>query len=35
MMDIAHAGAFWLIPVVLSVGFLVWVLWSFWRDERR
>jgi hypothetical protein len=34
-MDIAHPGALWLIPVILSVGFLLWVLWSFWNDARH
>jgi hypothetical protein len=34
-MEITHPGAFWLVPVVLSVAFLLWVLWSFWRDARH
>jgi hypothetical protein len=34
-MEIAHPGALWLLPVILSVTFLLWVLWSFWRDQRR
>ena len=25
----------WLIPAVLSVCFMLWVLWGWWREERR
>jgi hypothetical protein len=35
LMDIAHPGALWLLPVLLSVTFLVWVFWGFRRDQRR
>ena len=24
----------WLIPVSLAVGFMVWVLWNWWREEH-
>jgi hypothetical protein len=34
-MEITHAGALWLLPVLFSVTFLLWVLWSFWRDQRH
>jgi len=34
-MEIPHPGALWLIPVFLSVVFLLWVLYSFWKDEHR
>jgi hypothetical protein len=25
----------WLIPVALAVGFMIWVLWNWWREEHR
>jgi hypothetical protein len=34
-MNIAHPDAIWLIPPVLAVAFLLWVLWNFWKDDRR
>jgi hypothetical protein len=34
-MEITNPGALWLVPVFLSVAFLLWVLWNFWRDEHR
>jgi hypothetical protein len=30
-----HEQTLWLIPVGLAVGFMVWVLWNWWREERR
>lgn len=30
-----HEQSLWLIPVSLAVGFMVWVLWNWWREERR
>jgi hypothetical protein len=29
-----HAQTLWLIPVSLAVGFMVWVLWNWWREEH-
>jgi hypothetical protein len=28
-----HAQTLWLIPVVLAIGFMLWVLWNWWREE--
>ncbi|MFZ0337772.1 MAG: hypothetical protein WAL45_07050 [Terracidiphilus sp.] len=28
-------GMLWLIPVGIALWFMVWVLWSWWREERR
>jgi hypothetical protein len=25
----------WLVPAGLAICFMVWVLWSWWREERR
>jgi hypothetical protein len=30
-----HEQTLWLIPVSLAVGFMLWVLWNWWREERR
>ncbi len=30
-----HEQTLWLIPVGLAVGFMVWVLWQWWREEHR
>jgi hypothetical protein len=30
-----HEQTLWLIPVSLAVGFMVWVLWNWWREEHR
>jgi len=30
-----HAQTLWLIPVSLAVGFMVWVLWNWWREEHH
>jgi len=30
-----HDQALWLIPVGLAVGFMVWVLWHWWREEHH
>jgi hypothetical protein len=30
-----HAQTLWLIPVSLAVGFMLWVLWNWWREEHR
>jgi hypothetical protein len=35
LMEITNSGAFLLVPVVLSVAFLLWVLWGFWKDAHR
>ncbi len=29
-----HAQTLWLIPVGLAVGFMLWVLWNWWREEH-
>ena len=29
-----HEQTLWLIPVGLAVGFMVWVLWNWWREEH-
>jgi hypothetical protein len=29
-----HEQTLWLIPVSLAVGFMVWVLWNWWREEH-
>jgi hypothetical protein len=29
------SNTFWLIPDALSIAFLIWVLWMFWRDQKR
>jgi len=29
-----HEQTFWLIPVALAVGFMVWVLCNWWREEH-
>jgi hypothetical protein len=29
------AGYLMLVPVALSVAFMLWVLWNFHKDERR
>jgi hypothetical protein len=34
-MDTFHPGSLWFVPVVMSVGFMLWALWGFWRDEKR
>ncbi len=30
-----HAESLWLIPVGLALWFMLWVLWNWWREERR
>jgi hypothetical protein len=30
-----HSESFMLIPVALATGFMLWVLWNWWREERR
>jgi hypothetical protein len=30
-----HEQTLWLIPVGLAVGFMVWVLWNWWREEHH
>ncbi len=30
-----HEQTLWLIPVSLAVGFMVWVLWNWWREEHH
>jgi hypothetical protein len=30
-----HEQTLLLIPVSLAVGFMVWVLWNWWREEHR
>jgi hypothetical protein len=30
-----HEQTLWLIPVSLAVGFMLWVLWNWWREEHR
>jgi len=35
IMAIHHPDAIWLIPPLLAVSFLLWVLWNFWKDERK
>ena len=30
-----HEQTLWLIPVGISVGFMFWVLWNWWREEHR
>jgi hypothetical protein len=30
-----HEQTLWLIPVSLAIGFMVWVLWNWWREEYR
>jgi hypothetical protein len=30
-----NAGALLLVPASLAVAFLLWVLWNFWKDDRR
>ncbi len=30
-----HEQTLWLVPVGLAVGFMVWVLWNWWREEHR
>lgn len=30
-----HEQTLWLIPVCIAVSFMVWVLWSWWREERH
>jgi hypothetical protein len=30
-----HEQTLWLIPVILAVGFMVWVLWNWWREEHH
>jgi hypothetical protein len=34
-MMIFRAETLLLIPVALAVGFLLWALWNWWREERR
>ncbi len=34
-MDTIHPGELWLVPVVLSVGFMLWVLWMFWKESKK
>lgn len=29
-----HAQTLWLIPVGFAVGFMLWVLWNWWREEH-
>jgi len=29
------AEALWLIPVGFAIWFMLWVLWKWWREERR
>ncbi len=30
-----HPESLWLIPVILAVGFMVWVLWNLHREINR
>ena len=30
-----HDQALWLIPVGMAVSFMLWVLWQWWKEERR
>jgi hypothetical protein len=34
-MDSINSGYLLIVPVTLSVAFLLWVLWNFHRDEKR
>lgn len=29
-----NPNVLWLVPAILSVAFMLWVLWGFWQDER-
>jgi hypothetical protein len=28
-------GTLWLVPVGFALWFMLWVLWNWWRDQRR
>ena len=30
-----HADIFWLIPLAFSLFFMLWVLWNWWKEERK
>jgi len=30
-----HEQTLWLIPVSVAVSFMLWVLWHWWKEERR
>jgi hypothetical protein len=30
-----NPNLFWLVPDIMSVAFMLWVLWMFRRDEKR
>jgi hypothetical protein len=30
-----HLDSIWLVPPALAVSFMVWVLWSWWKEEHR
>jgi hypothetical protein len=30
-----HEESLWLIPVGLAIWFMLWVLWNWWREEKR
>jgi hypothetical protein len=32
---IFNSEVLWLIPCIFSVAFMLWVLWSFLKEERR
>jgi hypothetical protein len=34
-MDSLHHDSQWLILPAMAVSFLIWVLWNWWREEKR
>jgi len=30
-----HEESLWLIPVSIAIAFMLWVLWHWWKEERR
>ncbi len=30
-----HEEWLWLIPMGLAIGFMLWVLWNWWKEEQR
>ena len=35
LMEIPHLDPIWLTIPVLAVSFLLWVLWNFWKEDRK